>query len=257
MPCSIPWRSLLVITLFPIGISPDPELLAIIAPGLLWVAALLAALLSLDGLFREDAEDGALEQLLLAPHLAGIGVGQGGGALADDRSAIGTDGPSAGRHAFAATRQLRGAGVVAGAGQRHAERDRRHRRGLDRWRLPGWGAAVVAGPAALCPRADLRCRRRSGSDCRQRRGSAPGLAWRLAGGSLVFAPGQSRRRCVSVSTVEVSSRQCGPSFTSSVPRKCSMPQRASVALVLDGGRRADRDRGRLGAGLRTGRLSAG
>ncbi|WP_244534438.1 heme exporter protein CcmB [Halomonas caseinilytica] len=58
----------LVITLFPIGISPDPELLAIIAPGLLWVAALLAALLSLDGLFREDAEDGALEQLLLAPH---------------------------------------------------------------------------------------------------------------------------------------------------------------------------------------------
>ncbi|MDT8894465.1 heme exporter protein CcmB [Halomonas sp. I1] len=56
----------LVITLFPIGISPDPELLATIAPGLLWVAALLAALLSLDGLFREDVADGTLEQLLLA-----------------------------------------------------------------------------------------------------------------------------------------------------------------------------------------------
>ncbi|MDW7748590.1 heme exporter protein CcmB [Halomonas sp.] len=57
----------LVITLFPIGISPDPELLATIAPGLLWVAALLAALLSLDSLFRSDYDDGSLEQLLLSP----------------------------------------------------------------------------------------------------------------------------------------------------------------------------------------------
>ena len=57
----------LVITLFPIGISPDPELLATIAPGLLWVAALLAALLSLDSLFRSDFDDGSLEQLLLSP----------------------------------------------------------------------------------------------------------------------------------------------------------------------------------------------
>lgn len=65
----------LVITLFPIGISPDPVLLASIAPGLLWVAALLAALLSLDSLFRNDFEDGSLEQLLLAPQpLAALGL---------------------------------------------------------------------------------------------------------------------------------------------------------------------------------------
>src|SRR5690554_5399010 len=51
----------IVITLFPIGISPDPALLASIAPGLLWVAALLAALLSLDSLFRGDYDDGSLE----------------------------------------------------------------------------------------------------------------------------------------------------------------------------------------------------
>lgn len=57
----------IVITLFPIGISPDPTLLAAIAPGLLWVAALLAALLSLDSLFRADYDDGSLEQLLLTP----------------------------------------------------------------------------------------------------------------------------------------------------------------------------------------------
>ncbi|MBE0402422.1 ABC transporter involved in cytochrome c biogenesis, CcmB subunit [Halomonas citrativorans] len=57
----------LVITLFPIGISPDRAVLALIAPGLLWVAALLAALLSLDSLFRTDYDDGSLEQMLLAP----------------------------------------------------------------------------------------------------------------------------------------------------------------------------------------------
>ncbi|KXS38954.1 MAG: heme exporter protein B [Halomonadaceae bacterium T82-2] len=57
----------LVITLFPLGISPAPEQLAAIAPGLLWVAALLATQLSLDALFRGDHEDGSLEQLLLAP----------------------------------------------------------------------------------------------------------------------------------------------------------------------------------------------
>ena len=57
----------LVITLFPLGISPDAELLSTVAPGLLWVAALLATLLSLDSLFRADFEDGCLEQMLLAP----------------------------------------------------------------------------------------------------------------------------------------------------------------------------------------------
>ncbi|WP_457808827.1 heme exporter protein CcmB [Kushneria sp. EE4] len=62
----------LVVTLFPLGLSPDSTLLAEIAPGLLWVAALLAVLLSLDGLFRDDFDDGTLEQLLLAPQSAGV-----------------------------------------------------------------------------------------------------------------------------------------------------------------------------------------
>ena len=57
----------LVITLFPLGISPQQALLSTLAPGLLWVAALLATLLSLEAMFRADFEDGSLEQLLLAP----------------------------------------------------------------------------------------------------------------------------------------------------------------------------------------------
>lgn len=58
---------LIVITLFPIGVSPDPTFLASLAPGLLWVAALLATLLSMDSLFKADFDDGSLEQLLLSP----------------------------------------------------------------------------------------------------------------------------------------------------------------------------------------------
>ncbi len=56
---------LIVITLFPLGVSPSPQILGMIAPGVLWVAALLACLLASDGLFRHDFDDGSLEQILL------------------------------------------------------------------------------------------------------------------------------------------------------------------------------------------------
>jgi heme exporter protein B len=62
----------LVITLFPLGIGAQPNLLKAIAPGIIWVSALLAAMLSLDSLFRSDFDDGCLEQLLLSPHPASI-----------------------------------------------------------------------------------------------------------------------------------------------------------------------------------------
>ena len=58
---------LMVATLFPLGVSPEPDFLAEIAPGVVWVAALLATLLSMDGLFKSDFEDGTLEQTLLSP----------------------------------------------------------------------------------------------------------------------------------------------------------------------------------------------
>lgn len=61
------WFFIIVITLFPLGIGPEPNLLARIAPGIVWVAALLAALLSLERLFRDDYADGSLEQMMLMP----------------------------------------------------------------------------------------------------------------------------------------------------------------------------------------------
>lgn len=61
------WFFLIVITLFPLGIGPEPQQLARIAPGIVWVAALLSSLLALERLFRDDYLDGTLEQLLLSP----------------------------------------------------------------------------------------------------------------------------------------------------------------------------------------------
>lgn len=53
-----------VLMFIPLGVSPDPKVLASIAPGIIWTVALLATLLSLDRLFASDFEDGGLEQML-------------------------------------------------------------------------------------------------------------------------------------------------------------------------------------------------
>ncbi|TGD06925.1 heme exporter protein CcmB [Salmonella enterica] len=78
------WFFLMVITLFPLSVGPQPQLLARIAPGIIQVAALLASLLALERLFRDDLQDGSLEQVkLLAVTLAAVGRaqvrGRGGG----------------------------------------------------------------------------------------------------------------------------------------------------------------------------------
>ncbi|MBL7002933.1 MAG: heme exporter protein CcmB [Gammaproteobacteria bacterium] len=62
----------MVITLFPLAVGADTNLLARIAPGVIWVAALLSSMLSLDSMFRSDFEDGTLEQLVLSAHPGSI-----------------------------------------------------------------------------------------------------------------------------------------------------------------------------------------
>lgn len=64
----------IVASLFPLGIGPEANLLRKLAPGVLWVAALLATMLSLPRLFADDLRDGTLEQLTLAPHPLGLVV---------------------------------------------------------------------------------------------------------------------------------------------------------------------------------------
>jgi len=57
----------IAITLFPLGVGPEPQVLARIAAGTVWVAALLAAMLALERLFRADYDDGSLELIALSP----------------------------------------------------------------------------------------------------------------------------------------------------------------------------------------------
>ena len=58
----------LVVTLFPLAVTPTPDVLRAMAPGVIWVSALLAVLLSLDRLFKQDYDDGSLDQLMLSPN---------------------------------------------------------------------------------------------------------------------------------------------------------------------------------------------
>jgi len=68
---------IVVVTLFPLGIGPEPELLRRVAPGVIWVAALLATLLGLPRLFAADHADGTLEQMALSPqHFALLVAGK-------------------------------------------------------------------------------------------------------------------------------------------------------------------------------------
>ena len=64
---------LIAATLFPFGVGPEPQMLARIAAGVVWVVALLACLLSLDRLFQADYEDGSLDDLA-SSHLVLVGV---------------------------------------------------------------------------------------------------------------------------------------------------------------------------------------
>ncbi len=65
---------IIVASLFPLGVGPEPDLLRQLAPGVLWVGALLATMLSLPRLFADDYRDGTLEQLALSPNPLGLMV---------------------------------------------------------------------------------------------------------------------------------------------------------------------------------------
>ncbi len=62
----------MVVSLFPLGVGPEAQLLRTMAPGVLWVAAMLASMLSLARMFADDHADGTLEQMLLSTHPLGL-----------------------------------------------------------------------------------------------------------------------------------------------------------------------------------------
>lgn len=59
---------IIVLTLFPLGVGPEPNMLRIMAPGIVWIAALLSVLLAAERLFKDDFRNGVVEQLVAAKH---------------------------------------------------------------------------------------------------------------------------------------------------------------------------------------------
>lgn len=57
---------LMVVTLFPLGVGPSPELLQRIGPGIIWIAAILSGLMGMERIFRDDFQDGSLEQMMMS-----------------------------------------------------------------------------------------------------------------------------------------------------------------------------------------------
>ena len=145
----------ITVTLFPLGVGPEPNVLARIAAGVVWVTALLAVMLSLERLFQADYEDGSVDLLLLTPAPLELVVLAKVVAhwLLTGFPLIVT------APVLAALMNMPGEGypvLVATMALADAEPDRRRRCRADPGRAPGRRADIAAGTAALYSRADLR-----------------------------------------------------------------------------------------------------
>lgn len=125
------WFFLIVITLFPLVIGPDPKLLSQIAPGVAWVAALLSALLSFERLFRDDFIDGSLEQLMLGSTFSANGTRKSCCTLAINWFAVDFTFTYCGFIAFVGSEYLVGAGGHLASRNTHFKLHWRDWRGID------------------------------------------------------------------------------------------------------------------------------
>src|SRR6516162_1295922 len=157
----------LAVVLFPLGVGPEPAVLQRIGAGVVWVAALLAALLSLDRLFQSDYQDGGLE-----PAARARGTRQMRRALGGDRAAAGADEPIPG--VPRRSRAWRDPDPDARTSGRHpgSQPDRQRRRRIDPRRTAPRCTVVAARPAALRAAAGVwrRCRR---GECYRNRCTRP------------------------------------------------------------------------------------
>ena len=148
---------LIVVAVMPLGLGPDLNLLSRIAPGVLWIAFMLAALLSVRRLFEVDAEDGSLEILTTGPlPLETCRGSEESGPLVDHRAPV--DFADAGARLAAQPGHRRLSDAAGLPHHRHPGRELRgcHVRGDDLAKPPWRAAAGAAGAAALHPDADLR-----------------------------------------------------------------------------------------------------
>jgi heme exporter protein B len=153
----------IVTSLFPLGIGPEPVLLKKIAPGVLWVAALLATCWACRACLQPTM-DGTLEQMALSPSPLGLLVA---GKILAHWLLCGLPlvllAPVLGMQFDLDARRAGHADAGAAAGNAAALADRRDRRGADAGRARRRRAAGAAGAAAVHAGADLRCRRGGGA----------------------------------------------------------------------------------------------
>ena len=209
---------LIVTTLFPLGLSLQLSLLRDIAPGVLWVAALLSSLLSLDSLFKSDADDGTLEQLALSGH--GLTVDCGGKnprALAGDGPRLGAGFADCGNCAGHSDRRFCDNAAEFGTGHPDFELVGRHRCGLNDRSAPRQCAVLADRSAAGHAFADFwRGRDRSGDFGHECRGCPVffGGAMRVHVHLGAVCGGGGAAHHFGMMAEE----SCGPGFTSSLLR---------------------------------------
>lgn len=150
---------MVIASLFPLGVGAESNLLLRMAPGVLWVSALLAAMLSLQRMFATDYADGSLEQMVLSPTPLGLLVLAK--ALAHFFTlggATGADGAGAGPAVWAGRPGTGHFDAELAAGHTHLEPDWQHWCCVDLGRTRCRGFVVPVDSAALYSRADLWCR---------------------------------------------------------------------------------------------------
>jgi len=171
----------IVVSMFPLGIGPEPGMLRSIGPGVVWVAALLASLLSLDRLFADDYRDGTLEQAMLSPcPIALLTLGKAiahwvinGIPLLLIAPLLGVQFNLPAEALWMLVLSLAiGTPILSLLGSIGAALT---------LGLRGGGALVTADHAALCAGPDFRCRRGGGRALRQRLGSASFAAGGVSG----------------------------------------------------------------------------
>ena len=155
------------ISLFPLGVGPEPQILRQMAAGIVWVSALLATMLSVTSLYAGDHGDGSLEQMILSGHPGSVIAAAKAAAHWTVTGAPLVAGGAAAR--TAARHEPAGAGGAAGvaaAGHTDPVPARRHGRGVDAGAAQRRRAADPADRALVDPGPDLRCR--GGQCCRSR-----------------------------------------------------------------------------------------
>ena len=150
----------IIASLFPLGLDPDSRLLRNIAPGVVWVSALLASMLGLGRLFSADYTDGTLEQMLDHPTASSPDRGRkNSGAMLVDGNTAGADLASSGASIWIVAERNAIACHFTADGNPRAESDWRNGLRVDDWDSRWWPGRLADCTSAVCSGSRVWCSR--------------------------------------------------------------------------------------------------